>query len=94
MGGQVCNGCGTNEIATMPIAQHEKEQSRLTKIIKWLIISNVIVFLVAVASNIFWFWRDNQFETVETITEETYEIDASNGGNAIYNDDGSVSING
>ena len=40
------------------------------------------------------FYKDNQYKDVKTITEETYEVDASDGGNAVYNEDGSVNING
>ena len=91
---KTCNNCGTEEMAVMPIAQHEKDQNRLWSIIKWLIVANVIIFLVAVATNIFWIYKDNQYKDVETITEETYEDDASDGGNAVYNEDGGVNING
>ena len=38
--------------------------------------------------------KDNKYKDVEKITEETYEVDASDGGNAVYNEDGSVNING
>ena len=91
---KTCNSCNTNDMAVMPIAQHEKDQNRLWSIIKWLIVANVIIFLVAVATNIFWIYKDNQHKDVETITEETYEVDASDGGNAVYNEDGGVNING
>lgn len=91
---KTCNSCKTDDMATMPIAQHEKDQNRLMSIIKWMIVANVVIFLVAVATNIFWIWKNSQYKDVETITEETYEVDASDGGNAIYNEDGSVNING
>lgn len=87
---RICNNCGTNDIATTPLAQHEKDQERLMKIIKWLVavIILLIVLLVGAFSYI------GQFETVETIKEETYEVNAENGGSAVYNNDGSVNING
>ena len=91
---KTCNSCNTNDMAVMPIAQHEKEQQRLTGIIKWLIIANAIIFIFAISSNAFWVWKESQYKDVETITEETFEIDADNGGNAVYNEDGSVNING
>ena len=86
---KTCNGCGES-LAVMPIAQHEKDQSKLMKIIKWLVavIILLIVLLVGAFSYI------GQFETVETTKEETYEVNAENGGNAVYNNDGSVNING
>ena len=91
---KTCNNCGTDDMAVMPIAQHEKEQQRLTEIIKWLVIANAIIFIFAISSNAFWVWKESQYKDVETITEETFEIDADNGGNAVYNEDGSVNING
>ena len=91
---KTCNSCNTNDMAVMPIAQHEKEQQRLTEIIKWLVIANAIIFIFAISSNAFWVWKESQYKDVETTTEETFEIDADNGGNAVYNEDGSVNING
>ena len=91
---KTCNSCNTNDMAVMPIAQHEKEQQRLTEIIKWLVIANAIIFIFAISSNAFWVWKESQYKDVETTTEETFEIDADNDGNAVYNEDGSVNING
>lgn len=86
---QTCNGCSEN-LAVMPIAQHEKDQNKLMKIIKWLVtvIALLIVLLVGA------FVYIGQFETVETIKEEACEVNAEKGGNAVYNNDGSVNING
>lgn len=78
---KTCNNCGTEEMAVMPIAQHEKDQNRLMSIIKWLVIVNVIVFLVAAASNAFWIIREMQMET-ETVIEETI-IDAEQDGEGV-----------
>lgn len=78
---KTCNGCGTNDMAVMPIAQHEKDQNRLMSIIKWLVIVNVIVFLIAAASNAFWIIREMQMET-ETVIEETI-IDAEQDGEGV-----------
>ena len=91
---KTCNSCNTNDMAVMPIAQHEKEQQRLTEIIKRLVIANAIIFIFAISSNAFWVWKEIRYKDVETTTEETFEIDADNGGNAVYNEDGSVNING
>ena len=87
---KTCNGCGADALAVMPIAQHEKDQNRLKEIIKWLVavIALLVVLLVGA------FVYIGQLETVETIKEETYEVNAENGGNAVYNNDGSVNING
>ena len=75
---KVCNSCNTNDMAVMPIAQHEKDQNRLMGIIKWLIAVIMILIVLAVGSNGYWIWRDSQYEDVVT-TEETL-IDAVQDG--------------
>lgn len=71
-----CNNCGTNnDMAVMPIAQHEKDQNHLMNIIKWLIAVILVLIVFSVGSNAFWIWRDRQYEVVEETTEETYTID-------------------
>ena len=66
-------------MAVMPIAQHEKDQSRLMGIIKWLIAVILVLIVVSVGSNAFWIWRNSQYEAVEETTEETI-IDAQQDG--------------
>ena len=67
-----CNHCGTNnDMAVMPIAEHEKDQNRLNGIIKWLIAVIVILIVVSVGSNVFWIWRNSQYKVVEETTKET-----------------------
>jgi hypothetical protein len=78
---KTCNSCNTNDMAVMPIAQHEKDQNRLTKIIKWLVIANIIMLLVAVVTNAFWIWRDSQYE--EVVTSEETIIEAKQDGTGI-----------
>ena len=63
---KTCNFCGTNDMAVMPIAQHEKDQSRLMGIIKWLIAVIVILIVLLVGSNVGWLVYESSFETVET----------------------------
>jgi hypothetical protein len=75
---KTCNSCNTNDMAVMPIAQHEKDQNRLMGIIKSLIAVIVILIVLFVGSNAFWIWRDSQYEDVVT-TEETI-IDAQQDG--------------
>jgi hypothetical protein len=75
---KTCNSCNTNDMAVMPIAQHEKDQNRLMGIIKWLIAVIVILIVLFVGSNTFWIWRESQYEDVVT-TEETI-IDAQQDG--------------
>lgn len=75
---KTCNSCGINDMAVMPIAQHEKDQNRLMGIIKSLVAVIVILIVLLVGSNAFWIWRDSQYEDVFT-TEETI-IDAQQDG--------------
>lgn len=79
---KTCNGCGTNDMAVMPIAEHEKDQNRLMDIIKRLIAVIVILIVLLVGSNIGWLVYESQFETAESTVEE-YQIeqDAENGNN-------------
>ena len=79
---KTCNNCVTEEMAMMPIAQHEKDQMRLMSIIKSLIAVIIILIVLLVGSNIAWLIYENSFETVESTTEE-YQItqDAESGNN-------------
>lgn len=86
-----CNGCGTNEpLAVMPIAQHEKDQNRLMKIIKWLVAVITLLIVLLVGSNVGWLIYEAQFETVETketIVEATQDGEGVNivgGGDINY----------
>lgn len=76
---KTCNSCGTDDMAVMPIAQHEKDQNRLMDIIKRLIAVIVILILLLVGSNIGWFVYESQFEDY-VITQEV-EQEADNGEN-------------
>ena len=75
---KTCNSCNTNDMAVMPIAQHEKDQNRLMGIIKSLIAVIVILIVLFVGYIVFDKWRDSQYEEVVT-TEETI-IDAQQDG--------------
>ena len=68
---KTCNSCITNDMAVMPIAQHEKDQNRLMGIIKSLIAVIVILVMLFVGYIVFDKWRDSQYEVVEETTEET-----------------------
>ena len=71
---KTCNGCGTIEpLAVMPLAQHEKDQNRLMKIIKWLVAVVALLIILLVGSNIGWLIYESQFETVENINETIVE---------------------
>lgn len=88
---KTCNSCNTNDMAVMPIAQHEKDQNRLTSIIKWLIVVIVILIVFSVGSNAFWIWRNSQYEEVEETKEETIiegvEQEAEGGNNILVGGD-------
>ena len=77
---KICNGCGTNnDMAVMPIAQHEKDQNRLMGIIKSLIAVIVILIVLLVGSNIAWIVYENSFE--DYVITQDVEQDADNGTN-------------
>ena len=75
---KTCNSCNTNDMAVMPIAQHEKDQNRLMSIIKRLIAVIVTLIVLLVGYIAFDKWRDSQYEDAVT-TEETI-IDAQQDG--------------
>lgn len=87
---KTCNGCNTNDMAVMPIAQHEKDQNRLMGIIKSLIAVIVILIVLLVGSNIGWLVYEAQYEAVEetTITQENED-----GYNNYIGNDGDI-VNG
>ena len=84
-----CSDCKNNcseesvfaqELAVMPIAQHEKDQDRPMKIIKSLISVIIVLIVLLVGSNMAWIIYESQFEVVEE-TNTTVEQDANNGTN-------------
>lgn len=79
---KTCNNCNTNDMAVMPIAQHEKDQTRLMGIIKWLIAVIVTLIVLLVGSNVAWLVYENSFE--EVVTTEEVIVDADDNGNANY----------
>ena len=68
---KTCNSCNTNDMAVMPIAQHEKDQNRLMSIIKRLIAVIVTLIVLFVGYIAFDKWRGSQYEVVEETTKET-----------------------
>ena len=87
---KTCNSCNTNDMAVMPIAQHEKDQNRLMGIIKSLIAVIVILIVLLVGSNIGWLVYEAQYEVVEetAITQENED-----GYNNYIGNDGDI-VNG
>ena len=88
---KTCNSCNTNDMAVMPIAQHEKDQNRLMGIIKWLIAVIAILIVLLVGSNVGWLIYNSQFEVVEEST--TITQDNENGYNNYIGIDGDI-VNG
>ena len=80
---------------SIPYLVHQDDMNKMDmshrRIEKWLFILCLVIFLALVATNIFWIHYENQFEDVVT---ETYTAESDNGGTAIANGDGSVSVNG
>lgn len=82
-----CNNCGTNnDMAVMPIAQHEKDQNCFTGIIKRLIAVIVLLVVLLVGTNAGWLWYENQFEVVEETTTTITQDNAEGYNNYIGND--------
>lgn len=91
---KTCNGCSTENKtpATVPyqVLKDFKETAKANGL-KWFIFSMVLLVLF-VGSNALWIWRESQYERTEEIYTETYDVEANDNGNTIYNDDGSVVI--
>ena len=90
-----CETCkkAQNAPESVPYIVHESSMARMERQAKRLWIAVLLLIVLLVGTNAAWLWYNSQFETVETVTEE-YQADASDGGNAIINGDGSVDING
>lgn len=90
-----CEICKKTQNApeSVPYIVHESAMARAERTAKRLWITILTLIFLLVGSNCAWLWCETQFETVETIAEE-YQADASDGGNAIINGDGSVDIDG
>ena len=83
---KTCNSCNTNDMAVMPIAQHEKDQSRLMGIIKRLIAVVAILIMLFVGYIAFDKWRDSQYEDVVETEEIIVDAEDSSTANYIGND--------
>ena len=87
---KTCNSCNTNDMAVMPIAQHEKDENRLMGIIKWLIAVIVILIVLLVGSNVGWLIYESQYEVVQESTETKIEQDNENGDNNYIGNNGDI----
>lgn len=86
-----CEACkAKQEAENIPFIAHESVVATLERTIKRLWILALALIFLLVGTNALWIWCESQFEDVVT----TYEADASDGGNAIANGEGSVTVNG
>ena len=88
-----CKAKTCKEPESVPYIAHEAAMARMERQAKRLWIAVLVLIVMLVGTNGAWLWYNSQFETVETVAEE-YQSDASDGGNAIINGDGSVNIDG
>lgn len=78
---KTCNSCNTNDMAVMPIAQHEKDQNGLRGIIKGLIAIIIILIVLFVGSNLGWLIYNSQYVVVQERTETRIEQNNESGYN-------------
>lgn len=89
-----CKGCSEhNKVADIPYIVHESAMARMERQLKRLWITILVLIVLLVGTNGIWIWYESQFEDVVTTTT-TIEADATDGGSAIANGDGSVVVNG
>lgn len=71
-----CKSLKGDETAALEIAnaRHDKTEKRL-----WIVI--ILLVLVILITNLFWAWRNSQFETVTTTTEIEADQETDGGGN-------------
>lgn len=81
---KTCNSCKTEEMAVMPIAQHEKDQQRLMSIIKKQFVAIIVLICLLFGSFGLFVWYESQFETM------TYEQDGEGINNVNYGEQGDL----
>ena len=81
---KTCNNCATEEMAMMPIAQHEKDQQRLMSIIKKQFVAIIVLICLLFGSFGLFVWYESQFETM------TYEQDGEGINNVNYGEQGDL----
>ena len=72
-------------------AAHEIIVAVMERQVKRLFILCIILFIALVGTNAYWIYYENQFQDVVT---ETYTAETDQGGTAIANGDGTVTVNG
>lgn len=81
---KICNSCNTNDMAVMPIAQHEKDQQRLMSIIKKQFVAIIVLICLLFGSFGLFVWYESQFETL------SYEQDDEGINNVNYGEQGDL----
>lgn len=89
---KTCNGCGTDEIATVTMSEGawERHEERNKKLINKLIAVILVLVVLLVGSIVACLIYESQFQVNETITE-TYEVDQNTEGgnnNSVINGSG------
>ena len=85
-----CKNCKDNE----QIPEQSKNELAFAfaeRMVARLWVTILVLIFLLVGTNGAWLWYESQFEETTTTT---YEADATDGGNAVINGDGSVNING
>jgi hypothetical protein len=65
----------------VPYIVHEGDMARMERTIKRLWITNIILILLFVGSNVAWLMYESQFTDEKTTYEQEVEQDSSDGGN-------------
>ena len=92
---KTCNGCGTDEIATVTMSEGawERHEERNKKIINKLIAVILVLVFLLVGSNVAWLVYESQFETVEAVEEVYIEAEQGEGTNIVGGGDVSYGTN-
>lgn len=79
----------------IPYFVHQDDMNKLDqshkRVEKWLIGFMIAIFIALIGTNAYWIYYEQQFEDVVT---ETYTAETDQGGTAIANGDGTVTVNG
>ena len=85
---KTCNSCETDKApASVPYVVHESAMARAERQTKSLVWVIVLLIVLLVGSNVGWLIYESQFETVEEVITETYDItqDGAETNNSVIN---------